>query len=92
MTTNANEMVEQYEQFSCGPERRLVVAKRVAHWFVLEVSSKCSEVHGPVLDWAGLSTHEEAVHAARAMHQQMLGVWAGRETCAVGWHTEEASQ
>jgi hypothetical protein len=92
-------IVEQHEEFSCGPDRRLVVAKRATrarrrardrprgaaatpgpgparaeardgspHWFVLEISSKGSEVHGPVLDWAGLSTHEYAVREALAMY------------------------
>jgi hypothetical protein len=67
VTTNASAMVEQYEEFPAGHDRRLVVARRAAHWFVLEVSSTGSEVHGPVLDWAGLSTHEQAVHAALAL-------------------------
>jgi hypothetical protein len=68
--TNEDAMVEQYEEFPAGHGRRVVVARRAAHWFVLEISAKGSEVHGPVLDWAGLSTHEQAVHAALAMHAQ----------------------
>jgi hypothetical protein len=61
-------IVEQHEEFSCGPDRRLVVARRATHWFVLEISAKGSEVYGPMLDWKGLSTREQAVQAAMAMH------------------------
>lgn len=66
-------LVALHDEFSCGRDRRLVVAQFATRWFVLEGFTTAPlstyAVHGPVLDRSGLSTREGAVRAAAELHR-----------------------